>query len=181
MIRRPLDATTDQRSLWRQIVLEALPVLSIFALLLIAMIPVRLPSAWSPGGLWPLLGLFYWILVQPRLMKLPLVFCLGLLSDLALGLPLGCYTLAFVVLHTVLTTQRRFLVGQGFWLIWPAFALSVLGVYTLVFLLYAATHALQVGWDVWEAGLPAMLTVCLAMPVLLPVFHGLQRILERMM
>ncbi|HEY1096316.1 MAG TPA: hypothetical protein VGF14_03660, partial [Alphaproteobacteria bacterium] len=102
------------------------------------------------------------------------------LTDLALGMPIGCYTLAFVILHTVLTTQRRFLIGQGFWLVWPAFALSVLCVYTFVFLLYDATHALQIGWAVWEEGLLGMLMVCLALPVLLPFFHGMQRILERM-
>jgi rod shape-determining protein MreD len=180
-MRMPLDITMEQqRSVWRQIAREALPVFSIVCLLLLAMVPLRLPSGWSPGGLWPLLGLFYWILVQPRLMKLPRVFIIGLLCDLALGLPLGCYTLSFIVVHTVLTTQRRFLVGQGFWLVWPAFALSVFIVYSLSFLLYDLVHAARLSSAIWQQGLPSVVIVCLALPVLLPLFHSMQRLLERL-
>jgi rod shape-determining protein MreD len=181
-MRTPLDHLTvdSQHGVWKQIFLESVPVLTIIALLLVALIPVRLPSAWAPGGLLPLFGLFYWILVQPRLMKLWAVFLLGLLCDLALNMPLGCYSLTFVIMHTVLITQRRFLIGQGFWLIWPAFSVCVILVYTCVFMLYSVVNGFSVGWDIWEQGLPAMLVVCLSFPILLPFFHTIQRMLERM-
>jgi rod shape-determining protein MreD len=182
MMRKPLDhlAVDHQHGVWKQIMLESIPMLSIIFLLLLALIPIRLPSAWSPGGLLPLLGLFYWLLVQPRLMKLWVVFCLGLLCDLALDMPLGCYSLAFVVLHTVLMTQRRFLIGQGFWLIWPAFAVCVCCVYTFVFMTYSLVNGLQIGWNIWEQGCPSVVGVCLMFPILLPFFHTMQRMVERM-
>lgn len=158
------------------VLLEFIPALSIFILLLLALIPVSLPSSWSAGGLWPLLGLFYWSLVQPRLVPLLFVFVIGLLCDLALNVPLGCYALVFICVHVLLTTQRRFLVGQGFWLVWPAFALSVLGVYSLVFLLHHLVTATPLVMSDWESGLPAVCTVSLALPLLLPFLHVLQRI-----
>lgn len=158
------------------ILLEAVPGFSIFVLLLLALVPVSLPTSWAAGGLWPLLGLFYWSLVQPRLVPLLFVFCIGLLCDLALNVPLGCYALVFICLHVLLTTQRRFLVGQGFWLVWPAFALSVLGVYSLVFLITHIVTATSFEMSDWEAGLPAVCTVSLALPLLLPFLHMLQRL-----
>ena len=159
-----------------QILLEAVPAVSIFVLLLIALIPMRLPASWAAGGLWPLLGLFYWGLVQPRLVPVLFVFTIGLLCDLALNIALGCHGLVFILLHVVLTTQRRFLVGQGFWLVWPAFAMSVVIVYSLIFLLQHVVTATGFNVQDWEAGFPAVCIVTLAFPIVLPVLHGLQRI-----
>ena len=173
-------AADHKNGFWWQIGLEAVPALSVFVLLLFAMIPVRLPSAWSPGGLWPLAGLFYWLLVQPRLMPVLVVFVIGLLCDLALNMPLGCYALCFILLHVILTTQRRFLVGQGFWLIWPAFILSLLGVYSMAFGICDLVRVGETQSNAWRDGLPAIITVGLAFPMLLPFFHGLQRLIERM-
>jgi rod shape-determining protein MreD len=169
-------ASTSRHGWGWQIVLEAIPALSIFVLLLIALIPMRLPASWAAGGLWPLLGLFYWSLVQPRLVPVLLIFVIGLLCDLALNMALGCHGLIFILLHVVVTTQRRFLIGQGFWLVWPAFALSVITVYSLIFVLQHVVTATAFSTQDWEAGLPAVFIVMLAFPVLLPVLHGLQRL-----
>ncbi len=160
-----------------QISLKILPPLSVFMLLLLALVPMRLPTSWAAGGLWPMLGLFYWGLVQPRAMPISFVFCIGLLCDLALNMALGCYALVFILLHVVLTTQRRFLVGQGFWLVWPAFAMTVLIVYTLVFVLQHGVTVMPFTLQDWESGLPAAGIVILAFPVLLPLLHGLQRLI----
>lgn len=171
--------SSDPASGWGwQSTLDLIPALSMIGLLLMALIPVRLPSAWAAGGLWPLLGLFYWILVQPRLVPVFFVCVMGLLCDLALSMPLGCFGLAFILLHVLLTTQRRFLVGQGFWLVWPAFFLCVMGLYALVFVICKIVQGHD-GGALFSSGLPAVFTVTLAFPVLLPVLHLLQRLVNR--
>ena len=177
MAANPLaHLTPSARHGWGwQILLEAIPALSIFMLLLIALIPVRLPASWSAGGLWPFLGLFYWGLVQPRLVPVLLVFTIGLLCDLALNVALGCHAIVFILLHVVLTTQRRFLVGQGFWLVWPAFAISIVLAYSLIFVIQHSVTATAITGQDWESGLPSACIVILAFPILLPLLHVLQR------
>lgn len=119
----------------RSLFLDMIPLLSILGLILLTTLPIGLPVNTRIGGLWPLTGLTYWILVRPRSMPPVLVFLLGLVMDIVSFLPLGIHGFVFLLSQRLLQRQRRFLMGQGFWVLWAAFALQTLTTYCLLWAL----------------------------------------------
>lgn len=63
----------------------------------------------------------FWSLVRPGAMSPPAVFLLGLLLDLLTLAPLGTGVVTLLVAHGLAVAWRRFLLRQGFLLIWVAF------------------------------------------------------------
>ncbi len=81
------------------------------------------------GQIAPSLGLsaiFYWSIYRPDLMRPFAVFLLGLLSDGIHGFPLGLSPLAFLIVHQLAYSQRRFFVGQVFFMLWFGLAVAAL-------------------------------------------------------
>jgi rod shape-determining protein MreD len=126
----------------RAFFLEALPILTIIILMVIMIVPIGTPSSMHLGGLWPLMGLTYWILTRPRAMRPTLVFFLGLLTDTLLFLPLGLHGFIFVLAQALINKQRRFLIGQGFIVMWAAFGVLSMCV---SFILYFMTELILGG------------------------------------
>ncbi|TVR98870.1 MAG: rod shape-determining protein MreD [Rhodospirillales bacterium] len=89
---------------------------------LLAVVPLRVPSLGVAGPIWPLMAVFYWTLYRPDLMPAVAVFAVGILFDALSGAPLGVNTLAFLALHGLVAGQRRFFYGKPFLLIWLGFA-----------------------------------------------------------
>lgn len=119
----------------RSILLDILPILSVITLILMTVIPDIMPNVARMGALWPLIGIAYWTLARPRNMKPSAVFMLGLLMDIVSFVPLGVHGFIFVTMQIILKRQRRFLLGQGFWVLWTAYALLGLAVYTSLYVL----------------------------------------------
>ena len=114
-------------------ILEMVPVLSIFVLILMTTVPVTFAHTIPVGGLWPLGGIVYWTLVRPQSMKMPILFLLGLLTDIVTFIPFGIHAAIFIIAQASVKKQRRFLIGQGFWVLWAAYALLAVMVYTALF------------------------------------------------
>lgn len=95
---------------------------SITALVLLATsFPLGLPgqAQWQPAA--ALACVFFWSLFRPASMPPAVVFLLGLLADL-LGLsPVGASVLVLLIVHGCAVAWRRFLVRQGFLMVWLAF------------------------------------------------------------
>ena len=119
----------------RGLFIDAVPALSILFLMTLTTLPIGLPSWLRIGSLLPLTGISYWSLVRPTAMKLPLIFALGLVADCLLFTPLGVHAFIYVLTQSILKRQRRFLVGQGFWVLWVALALLIIGAYLLQWLI----------------------------------------------
>jgi rod shape-determining protein MreD len=115
----------------RGLLIDAVPALSILFLMTLTTLPLGLPSYLRIGSLLPLAGISYWSLVRPTAMKLTLVFALGVVADCLLFTPLGVHAFIFVLTQSILKRQRRFLVGQGFWVLWVALALLIIGAWLL--------------------------------------------------
>jgi rod shape-determining protein MreD len=98
----------------------AFPAACTCLILLVLAAPLRLPGQ---AQLQPAAGLacvFFWSLFRPASMSPPIVFVIGLLSDL-LGLtPPGISVLVLLVVHG-LAVRWRVLAVQGFLLVWLAF------------------------------------------------------------
>ena len=66
---------------------------------------------------------YFWSLYRPASLPPPLVFTLGVIADLLGDGPLGPDVLILLVLHGLVLRWRRFLVRQGFLVVWIAFAM----------------------------------------------------------
>lgn len=120
--------------LMRSILLDILPITSIIIMILMTALPDIIPSVPRLGALWPLIGITYWTLARPRSLGIPSLFCLGLLMDIVSFTPLGVHAFLLVMMQYVLNRQRRFLMGQGFWVAWTAYALLTLMVYISLYI-----------------------------------------------
>ena len=110
-------------TLWRQLDAAsraAFPAACTALLLLLLAAPFRLPGQAQLQPATAMACVFFWSLFRPASMSPPIVFLLGLLSDL-LGLtPPGISVLVLLVVHG-LALRLRELAGQGFLLVWLAF------------------------------------------------------------
>lgn len=88
-------------------------------LLILSLISVPYPLALVFDAPLLLIVLFYWSVFRPTLVPPPLVFCAGLVFDLLAGMPLpGLTAILLLVVRLGVVDQRRYLMGQGFVLIW---------------------------------------------------------------
>lgn len=117
----------------RSIMLDAVPAATIIAMILLTTLPMTFSASLPIGGLWPLIGITYWTLTRPRSVNPILVFLLGLFADIVFFVPFGIHAAVFVLAQYVVVRQRRFLIGQGFWVLWAAYALLATAVYTVLF------------------------------------------------
>lgn len=100
-----------------------IPYLFMGLLLVSSLVAVPYPLALLFDAPFLLIILFYWSVFRPTLVPPLLVFCAGLGFDLLAGLPLpGLSAVLLLVTRLGLIDQRRYLMGQGFTLIWLGYA-----------------------------------------------------------
>jgi rod shape-determining protein MreD len=123
-------------SLWRRLDVAArscFPAATTILLLLALAAPLGLPGQAELQPATVLACVFFWSLFRPTSMTPPVVFLLGVLSDLLNFQPLGIDVLILLLAHGLAIRWRRVLVRQGFLLVW----LVYVGV---------ATGAAALGW-----------------------------------
>ena len=81
------------------------------------------PAAGTVKAPFLLMAVYYWSIYRPSLVPPWFVFSIGILSDLAGGLPLGLTALVFVAMRWILADQRKFLMGQSFSAVWIGFVI----------------------------------------------------------
>lgn len=119
----------------RSVVLDAIPAATIVAMILLTTLPMGVGYGLPVGGVWPLIGITFWTLSRPRSMHPVTVFALGLFTDIVSFVPFGIHAAVFVISQFIIIRQRRFLIGQGFWVLWAAYALLAVTVYAVLFYL----------------------------------------------
>lgn len=81
------------------------------------------------GSIAPSLGLaavFYWSIYRPDLFRPMAVFALGLMNDILHFLPIGLSACVFLTVHQLSYTNRRFFIGQVFYMLWTGFIVATL-------------------------------------------------------
>ena len=125
-----LPGIRPRPTLWRQLDAAsraAFPASCTVLLLLLLAAPLRLPGQAQLQPAAALACVFFWSLFRPASMPPPVVFLLGLLSDL-LGLePPGINVLTLLITHGLAVRWRRVLAAQGFLLVWLAFVAVAAG------------------------------------------------------
>jgi rod shape-determining protein MreD len=90
-------------------------------LLLVTSAPLGLPGQPELQATIALSCVFFWSLFRPASMPPPVVFMLGLLTDLLGYAPPGVGVLTLLLAHGLALRWRRFLTRMGFMLVWLSF------------------------------------------------------------
>lgn len=92
-------------------------------LVVLSLIPVRLPGFAPIAPLLTLVAVYHWSIYRPNLFPAVAVFAIGLLQDMLGGAPPGLHAVVFLSVSSLVATQRRFLVGKSFFTYWFGFGL----------------------------------------------------------
>lgn len=99
------------------------PLTSCFVVALFAVLPMPIPYYSGAAPALTLIAVYYWMVYRPDLMPALGLFALGIVNDALAGTPLGVSSLIYLVAQVAIVNQRRFLIGQPFWILWSGFAL----------------------------------------------------------
>ncbi len=114
---------------------QSFPAACTALLLLVLAAPLGLPGQAQLQPAAALACVFFWSVFRPGSMPPPVVFLLGLLSDL-LGLaPPGISVLVLLITHGLALRARRVLAAEGFLLVWLAFVVVAAGAAALAWAL----------------------------------------------
>jgi rod shape-determining protein MreD len=128
-------------TLWQRMDLWArhlLPVCLTLLLLLLSLVPMRVPDFANVAPKLTLVSIYYWSIYRPDLLPVHAAFLLGLLLDIVSAMPIGVNALIFVLLHGFVSSRRRFFLGKGFLVTWWAFSVIGGGAIGLSWLLASA-------------------------------------------
>lgn len=108
---------------------------------LIAVMPLRIPFYGPIAPILPLIAIYYWAIHRPDLMPFTVVFGIGLLQDILAGAPLGVHSFIFLLFFWMVFSQRRFLMGKPFFVLWCGFVGAALLTAGLEWLAFSLVHA----------------------------------------
>ncbi len=96
-------------------------------LVIVNLVPLHVPGFVRVAPILPLMAIYHWAVHKPELMPAYAVFLIGFLQDLLTGAPVGLNTMVYLIAYGTVMSQRRFLAGKSFAVIWLGFALVTLG------------------------------------------------------
>jgi len=144
--------------------------LILFLLLSLVDIPLIESGEIRQGFL--IIGLYFWLIYRPQLLPYPVVFGTGFLLDLLSGGLMGLNAFCFMVLALIIRSQRRFLLGQSWQMVWAGFFGAVFVIQSFQTLAYAASNT----------ALPPMtpyIANIILTGLLYPLFHPILMALNR--
>jgi rod shape-determining protein MreD len=136
---------------------KLIPTLTTLVLLVVAVLPLRVPDYATVTPLFALAGVYYWTIYQPELLPPIVVFACGLVLDLLTGTPLGVSSLLLLLSRTIVVTQRRFFVNRLFPFVWGGFTLLAATAIGFLWLLGSALQGAML--DMRASALQWVLTV----------------------
>lgn len=98
-----------------------------FVLLLINVIPMRVPRFSQVVPMLALIAVYHWAVYRPQLLPPAAVFLIGVLQDILMGTPIGVGPLALLSVYGSVLYQQRFFAGKSFVIVWLAFAAMAAG------------------------------------------------------
>ena len=135
------------------------PLTLCIGLLILAVLPIRLPGFGRVAPDVALIAVFYWSVYRPDLFPAAAAFFLGLFNDVLIGGPLGASAFVLLLAHCLVRSQRRFFVGKSFAVVWWAFGMVAAGAGLIAWLVAMALALVPV--NVMPAIFRCVLTVAL--------------------
>lgn len=100
-----------------------LPLFLTLILMLVSVVPTRLPDFMSISPMLTVISVYYWAVYRPDLMGYGTVFVVGVLEDLLAATPLGAGPVSLLVTQGLVMSQAKFFRGKSFAVTWWAFLL----------------------------------------------------------
>jgi rod shape-determining protein MreD len=136
---------------------KTIPALTVFLLLILSVLPFRIPDYATVTPLFALAGIYYWTIYHPELLPPVVVFFAGLMLDLLSGMPLGVSSLLLLLARSVVEGNRRFFVNRLFPFVWGGFTLLAAAAIALLWLIGGMLEGAML--DMRAAALQWVLTV----------------------
>lgn len=145
-----------------------------FALFLLTLCSFSIPYTGQVRPFFLLMALYYWSVFRPTLVPPSAAFLMGLMVDFLSGLPGGLTAGLLVAVQWIVRSQRRYLMGQSYVVLWTGFAMVSFGAAALQWAVFGLT---RLDWPPIEPiAASAGLTVLLFPPVVV-VLQRVHRLL----
>ena len=102
------------------------PVVVALLLMLLLMVPLRLPNFGTIAPPIVLMATFYWAVYRPDLVGPVAIGGLGLVQDVIAGTPIGMNAFICLIAYSTVVSQRQLFLAHGFFILWWGFALTAL-------------------------------------------------------
>ncbi len=113
--------------------------LIMFILFLLNTVSISTPLPTTIDVPFIIMIIYYWAIYRPTLIPPSMVFIAGICFDLLSGLPVGLNAFVFLLLRHIMVSQRLFLTGQPFTVVWIGFMMAGLASISLHWLLLGLT------------------------------------------
>ncbi|MBI3441978.1 MAG: rod shape-determining protein MreD [Proteobacteria bacterium] len=120
-------ASVWNESLLRMIGRWGLALAMLLVLFVFSAAPLEIARLGEIRPVFMLMAVYYWTILRPALLPAPAVFAIGLVLDLLSAAPFGMNALILVLAQWLIRSQRKFLLGQSFLMIWAGFAAIATG------------------------------------------------------
>lgn len=121
-----------------------------------------------------LMAVYYWAVTRPVAIPYVAIFFVGLTLDLVADYPMGLNAATLIAVQWIAASQRRFLLGQSFAVIWAGFGVISLGVALLQWLVFMAFYGSFMG--VKAILMSAVLTAAI-FPLVAPLLATINKML----
>lgn len=166
-----------RQDVWHRLDLVARNLLPCFAtllLILVSMVPLRMPHLAPVAPAVALISVYYWSLYRPDLMPLWAIFLVGLFHDLLMAGPMGVGILALMLVYALVESLRRAMGGAGILVLWGVFTVVAMVVFLVGWVLTSLLEGRLL--DAESTAFRYLATVA-AYPCLAWLFGQLQRAL----
>lgn len=116
--------------IWQKLdqkVREIAPFCFTLILVILSVVPTRIPGYTEIAPVLPLMSIYHWAVYRPTLLPIWAVFILGCFYDFLTGMPLGLYVLVFLSVYGAVLSQRRFIIGKSFLIYWLGYTIIAFG------------------------------------------------------
>jgi rod shape-determining protein MreD len=107
------------------------PLLVSLCLVMVSVLPLRLPEVSHIVPALALMAVYYWGLHRADLLPALAIFVIGILQDILSGGPPGMNAMIFLAVFGVCVSQRRFFYGKSFLVVWWGFMVVAAGALVL--------------------------------------------------
>ena len=97
------------------------PMLVTLCMVVIGIVPLRLPGASFIVPTLALMAVYYWSLHRTDLLPATAVFVIGFFQDILTGVPIGLNAFILLGVFGICVTQRRFFYNKSFAVVWWGF------------------------------------------------------------
>lgn len=131
----------------------------------------------SSSGVKPyfiLLLIYYWSIHRPTFLNPIFIFFVGIFFDVIHGFPIGIHSLIFLVVQIATLSQRHFLAGQTYLVIWIGFFVTCFSVLITEWLFFSFLNQY---WLELMYFIKTLFVTVLFFPLITLIFSILQKIL----